>query len=283
MKMAMHNKYSLIPMYYTQLFKISQIGGTLLRPLFFSYPTDKNAYHVDNHLNFMIGDALKVSVQSENIDQNTTKFYMPEGRWCSLYNISKTCYASSGQNFTLATKAHEYYIDIAEGNVVPYLNASALMINKTYDMEQYGIDLHVNPGAQGSSQGWTAEGEFVVDDGLTPIDAKDYKYDWFVFNFTKFDSSSPQLQIEISTPNGCSNIMPKVEHFNKIYVRDATKKGMNPASGNSFNTLIDYRNGTVSAFNSGYTIFDEVNDVVIIENPVDSDLNLCSIKALLIN
>lgn len=34
----------------------------------------------------MLGDALKLSINSNTLDQNTTEFYFPDGTWCNLFN-----------------------------------------------------------------------------------------------------------------------------------------------------------------------------------------------------
>lgn len=62
---AIRLKYALLPYYYTQLSKISREGGTLFRAPFFSFPSDPLAYQNTTN-NFMLGDALKVSIQSKD-------------------------------------------------------------------------------------------------------------------------------------------------------------------------------------------------------------------------
>lgn len=67
MSYAIRLKYALIPYYYTQLNKLNREGGTLIRAPFFSFPSDQLAYYNTTN-NFMLGDALKVSIQSiENV------------------------------------------------------------------------------------------------------------------------------------------------------------------------------------------------------------------------
>jgi alpha-glucosidase (family GH31 glycosyl hydrolase) len=74
---------------YSQMYQVFREGGALVRPLFFDYPTDDQAFdNVDN--NFMLGDALKVSPV---LDQGVTgpyQSYFPAGQWFDLNNMLST-------------------------------------------------------------------------------------------------------------------------------------------------------------------------------------------------
>ena len=77
MRYGVQLKYSLIRYYYTQLSMISQGSvAALYKPLFFEFPNDIGAY-ADQERNVMLGEALKLSILSNELDQNTTSFYFP--------------------------------------------------------------------------------------------------------------------------------------------------------------------------------------------------------------
>lgn len=98
---AIRLKYTMVPYYYTQLSMLSQNGGTFFKPPFFAFPADDMAYeNVTN--NFMLGDALKVSIQAadDNASLPNATFYFPNDTtalggtyWCSLFNTSERCFA----------------------------------------------------------------------------------------------------------------------------------------------------------------------------------------------
>jgi alpha-glucosidase (family GH31 glycosyl hydrolase) len=70
MRDAILTKYSLIRYYYTQLFSLSVLGGSVFyKPLFFEYPNDINAFSVLKY-NVMLGDSLKLSILSDLTGQN---------------------------------------------------------------------------------------------------------------------------------------------------------------------------------------------------------------------
>lgn len=95
MRTAIKTKYSLIRYYYTSLFMISTQGsGTFYKPLFFEFPDDPNAYNSITY-NIMLGQALKLSINSESLSQETTNFYFPAGLWCDIIALTP-CMTSTG-------------------------------------------------------------------------------------------------------------------------------------------------------------------------------------------
>jgi len=97
MRTAIKTKYQMIRYYYSNFLMLNQKGtGTFYKPLFFEFPEDMNAYqNITN--NIMLGSALKLSVNSEKLGQNTTWFYFPAGTWCNLYKPKDyPCFVSTG-------------------------------------------------------------------------------------------------------------------------------------------------------------------------------------------
>ena len=50
--------------------------GPFFNPMFYSFPDDMNAYK-NTSVNIMLGDALKLSVNTVALNQNVTTFYFP--------------------------------------------------------------------------------------------------------------------------------------------------------------------------------------------------------------
>jgi len=66
---AIKVKYSLIRYYYTELFILSLRGsGTFYKPLFFEFPEDNEASSTDIEYNVMLGSALKLSINSGDLN-----------------------------------------------------------------------------------------------------------------------------------------------------------------------------------------------------------------------
>jgi len=80
----MYIRFNFIRYYYTELTTASVVGGGFIKPLFFAYPNDANALDASQELNIMLGDALKLSINSNTLNKNDTDFYFPKGHWCSV-------------------------------------------------------------------------------------------------------------------------------------------------------------------------------------------------------
>jgi len=84
----MYTKFHMIRYYYTELTSNSIIGGGFFKPLFFAYPNDDGALDAPQELNVMLGDALKLSINSNTLNKNDTDFYFPAGYWCNVLSGS---------------------------------------------------------------------------------------------------------------------------------------------------------------------------------------------------
>jgi alpha-glucosidase (family GH31 glycosyl hydrolase) len=84
MRDAINTKYSLVRYYYTNLFTISTQGtGTFYKPMFFEFPSDNKAFS-DIISNVMLGSALKLSINANNLTYVNYDYYFPAGWWCSV-------------------------------------------------------------------------------------------------------------------------------------------------------------------------------------------------------
>lgn len=134
MRDAIYTKYSLIRYYYSELMTMSLRGEkSFYKPVFFAYPDDMNTY-TDLTNNVMIGDNLKLSMNTLNLTQNSTDFYFPAGTWCNLRNASEGCFLSTGKSYTLKTNLTDYYVHLREGYIVPLQNASLYQVDTSADL-----------------------------------------------------------------------------------------------------------------------------------------------------
>ncbi|KAL1452026.1 hypothetical protein WDU94_006345 [Cyamophila willieti] len=85
-KKALTLRYSLLPYLYTLLFKASQYGQTVVRPLFFEFPNDKVTYDLDQQ--FLWGSALLfVPVLKQGV--TSVEAYLPHGTWYTYPQLNK--------------------------------------------------------------------------------------------------------------------------------------------------------------------------------------------------
>jgi hypothetical protein len=87
-----------LPYHYTAFYDAHTFGCSVMRPLFFSFPTDNVTYPVS--LQWMLGDAIMIApILYEGI--NATTAYFPAGVWYDLYNHTAIDTSSGGQQLTV--------------------------------------------------------------------------------------------------------------------------------------------------------------------------------------
>ena len=189
MKLGVQTKYHMIRYYYTQLSLISQgANATLFKPLFFEYPNDNDAYK-NQEQNIMLGTALKLSINSNTLGQDSTDFYFPPGRYCNVFNThlkDQSCFDANeaglkGVTKTLSTKAYEFHLHLRDGHIVPFQNATALEAMTTADLQKEPVELHIHSQLLAPAfTDYLATGQYLNDDGVTlDTDKKQNKYDLF--------------------------------------------------------------------------------------------------------
>jgi alpha-glucosidase (family GH31 glycosyl hydrolase) len=122
---AIKIKYSMIRYYYTELFELSLRGsGTFYKPLFFEFPEDNNASKIDIEFNVMLGSALKLSINSWDLDEPISSFYFPAGWWCRVIGNTKgeNCFLSpnAGVSKIYPSDLTDYQVHIREGYIIPF-------------------------------------------------------------------------------------------------------------------------------------------------------------------
>lgn len=87
-----------LPYLYSSFFESHLYGCPVMRPMFFSFPSDQTTW--DSNTQFMIGDGLLVA---PCLQENGTSvdIYFPQGLWYSLYDYSVTDASTAPTNTTL--------------------------------------------------------------------------------------------------------------------------------------------------------------------------------------
>lgn len=88
--------------------------------MFFEFPEDLATYGDLMH-NVMLGEALKLSINSDTEGSTTTDFYFPAGTWCDLHHPETKCLTlDTGKPVTLPSKAYDYGLHLRSGYLIPY-------------------------------------------------------------------------------------------------------------------------------------------------------------------
>ncbi len=84
-----------VPYHYTAFYDAHTNGCSVMRPLFFSWPSDTASLLIDRQ--WMLGDAIMVApILLEGTD--TVPAYFPAGKWYDLYNHSSIDTSAAAQH-----------------------------------------------------------------------------------------------------------------------------------------------------------------------------------------
>jgi len=152
MRKSIYEKYSLIRYYYTHLFLLSQdnaISGSFYKPMFFEFPNLAGAYRANPSENVMLGPSLKLSIKTSpntNWDVEKHDYFFPQGKWCDVLHPWTECVVSNGDEMeVLDAGLKDYQLHLRDGHIIPFQNASHLNISRSEHLQNYPVDLHINP------------------------------------------------------------------------------------------------------------------------------------------
>eukprot|EP00826_Nyctotherus_ovalis_P045551 TRINITY_DN5053_c0_g1_i18.p1 TRINITY_DN5053_c0_g1~~TRINITY_DN5053_c0_g1_i18.p1 ORF type:complete len:797 (+),score=236.90 TRINITY_DN5053_c0_g1_i18:92-2482(+) len=235
---AIRQKYSIIRYYYTKLFEVSLNGGMLIKPLFFEYPKDENAYAFRNK-NFMIGSALLVvPVLEEKVHEVVA--YLPNENWFNLFTgravLRHDPQATQGQNVSMFAGYSYVNVLIRGGSIVPYQEATNGRVRRVATLDYLQLEVVVAPGGNGE-----ASGNFIFDDqsAIDPIATEDFaEVTW------KFSMEKKELAVF------AKNAYKGDQEFEKFY--RLTILGAGPMAGVKYACVGDKNSGKVTAVPGNY-------------------------------
>ncbi|XP_065576327.1 sucrase-isomaltase, intestinal-like [Artemia franciscana] len=113
-KEALMIRYTILPYIYTQFYNHLMYGNTVARPLFHEFPTDTNAWNIDEQ--FLLGPAFMVSPVLYK-DTTVIDAYFPDARWYNYYDGTEI--AARGQTMSLSAPLTYINLHIRGGHVIP--------------------------------------------------------------------------------------------------------------------------------------------------------------------
>uniref|UniRef100_A0A7S3NAI4 Alpha-glucosidase n=1 Tax=Euplotes harpa TaxID=151035 RepID=A0A7S3NAI4_9SPIT len=170
MKKAFLTRYGLHVYTYTQFHKASTDGIPVVRPLFYDYPEDTNAYDsVAN--NIMLGGSIKASPDYSYSSRYT--FYFPErgSKWCPIWEgVYYQCF-TGGSFQNIPVPISEILLHFKSGSIIPIQLSDSTKFDKIKDIgslddlaQKYKTDLAVLLNEDNN-----AKGDVRFDGGVTTL------------------------------------------------------------------------------------------------------------------
>jgi len=135
---------SLLPYWYTLFHHVHIRGGTVLRPLFFEFPSDANTYEIDKQV--MLGPAFLISPV---VDESKVSLdvYFPQTRWYDYF--TRVAIENVGW-MTLDTPLDKINLHVRGGYIIPMQQGGMTTTASRLNPFRLLVALDHNGNAQGS-------------------------------------------------------------------------------------------------------------------------------------
>jgi alpha-D-xyloside xylohydrolase len=141
-------RYRLMPYLYSNAWRVTNDGYTIMRHLVMDFPSDNNVYDISDQ--FMFGPALLVSPVTA-IGTTTRQVYLPSGVWHDFWTGERV---TGGRLLTTAAPLDEIPLHVRGGSIVPM--GPMIQFASAADDP---MELRVYPGADGSFTLYEDEGD----------------------------------------------------------------------------------------------------------------------------
>eukprot|EP00731_Ephydatia_muelleri_P031502 Em0023g9a len=187
-------RYSILPYYYTLFYKAHRPispgnvpAATVVRPLFFEFPTDPKTYDIDQQ--FLVGSGLLISPVLQQ-GATSVSAYFPAGKWYDWYS-HEVVSSAGGETKELPTPIDHIQIQVRGGTVIP-LQSPALT---TAASRSNSFSLLVALDTAGN-----ATGDLYLDDGeslsMTP------------YTFIEYQATNSNLTATVTDTGYAANCPP---------------------------------------------------------------------------
>ncbi|KAK6057304.1 glycosyl hydrolase, family 31, partial [Cooperia oncophora] len=210
-------RYKYLPYLFSLHFAASLSGGTVVRPLFYEFPTDLETHDLGHQ--FLWGSSMLIAPV---VYQGATSVnvYLPEDDWFSLFD-----YELWSTNATWLSRVSRS-VDIPDSNLRGSILPRQAPNVTTSASRQNGFELLVAPSASGEI---SANGFLYWDDGESIIESFD-AHDYYHWTF-KYYSDSQNGYLSIKTERQSNSLavptIDTVEIFNYRFYPDFSSFTLN--------------------------------------------------------
>lgn len=181
-KQAIELRYQLLPYNYTLVFKNSQTGKPLMRPLFFEDESNSNLLNVAT--TYFWGDNFLISPIVEK-GSKTQQVHFPKGsNWFDFYTDEKI---KGGQILEVKTREESIPTYVRGGSFIPMANV--VQTTEEYSLDEFEVHFFFDQDVNQSS-------DYIYhDDGITPNAFEKGQFEKINFS-SKTEKSSTKIEIE---------------------------------------------------------------------------------------
>lgn len=173
---ALRLRYSLLPAWYTAFYQANQDGSPILRPMYWTHPSEEGGFGIDDQ--FFVGSTGLLVKPVVEKDKTTADIYIPDDEVYYDYFTYNKLATSKGKHLTLPAPIETIPILIRGGHIIPRRDIP----RRSAQLMQYDdYTLVVSVGKDGK-----AEGELYVDDG----DTFEYLNGQYIHRLFKLDGAS---------------------------------------------------------------------------------------------
>lgn len=173
---ALRLRYSLLPAWYTAFYHANQDGSPILRPLYWTHPSEEGGFGIDDQ--FFVGTTGLLVKPVVEKDKTTADIYIPDDELYYDYFTYNKLSTSKGKHLTVQAPLETIPILMQGGHIVPRRDIP----RRSAQLMQFDdYTLVVAVGKNGK-----AEGELYVDDG----DSFEYENGQYIHRLFKLEGSS---------------------------------------------------------------------------------------------
>lgn len=185
-------RYRLLPYIYSEAAKVSFSGSTIMRPLLFDFPHDKEA--LKQEVEYMFGQSLLISpVLKSSINEWTT--YLPNCK-AGWYDFNTGKKYDGGQNVTTPVTLSHIPVFVKGGTILPY-GPEKQWADQNNDAP---MEIRIYPGSDANFELYEDEGD-------------NYNYEKGEYSIIKFKWNDKKRILTIDNRQGAYKGMPAERTF----------------------------------------------------------------------
>ena len=205
MRKMLNIRYKLLPYIYSEAWKITNDGYTMMRPLPMDFPNDKVALHQE--LQYMFGSSLLVAPVTEN-KARTISVYLPKANgWYELLTGKKF---TGGQEIEAVSPLDQIPVFVKAGSIIPVGKAVQHSQESTMDT----LTIRIYTGADATFELYNDEKD-------------NTNYQKGAYTLVPFRWNEKEQNLTVEKRQGTFEGAPKKQLFKIVWIDESSASGLN--------------------------------------------------------